>query len=413
MNYRKDIFFNMVGNFANLGALWLMTVVIVRLSDFRNAGLLSLAITTSNIFIPIASYNLRYYLASDLKYRFSDRQYFVTRFFTTIVSMFCCVIISLQNGYTREQITVILLFYVYKAIEYCSDIIYGIEQRKGKLYIGGISLAVKSVITLLIFTIVLWMGFELQWALIGIQIVSLFFLVAVDRRMVRKMVSEEERSNDRSSFSSIIGLLKACALLAVIPFCNNFVTSIPRLAFEKMYTTEEFGIYSSLSTITVLISTVVSCVMLPFVSKFTLFFEKREIAKLKKITINSILLTVGIGAVVYIGLSFWGIKLLQIIFGKDMTDYSGVLNMIILATILASIVSCFNTFFTATRKYISLVISSLMGVLCTIMLAEFMCKKYYMNGIAYSLIVAQAAECIFMLIVVLNFFRKNRENSNI
>ena len=100
MNYKKDILFNTVGNFAYLGALWLMSILVVRLGNFELAGYFSLALTMSNIFISLASYTVRLFYAADIQRKYQDHQYFYMRVFTTALSFILCIAGTVVFGYS-------------------------------------------------------------------------------------------------------------------------------------------------------------------------------------------------------------------------------------------------------------------------------------------------------------------------
>ena len=101
MNLKKDALLNTIGNFSYLGALWLMSVFVVRFGDFEKAGYFSLALTTANIYIALASYTVRLYYAADLNMKFTDSQYFLMRAITTVLSTILCLVGSVIIGDIR------------------------------------------------------------------------------------------------------------------------------------------------------------------------------------------------------------------------------------------------------------------------------------------------------------------------
>ncbi len=391
MNLKKDALLNTIGNFSYLGALWLMSVFVVRFGDFEKAGYFSLALTTANIYIALASYTVRLYYAADLNMKFTDSQYFLMRAITTVLSTILCLVGSVIIGYTRYQITVIALFYGYKVMEMFSDILYGALQRHGKLYLSGYSLVIKSCLSLAMFAIILLITSNLVFSLIGIDIIAILTLIGIDIPICKK-VGINVVEIEKEDFSKAISIMKICFPLFIVGLCYNIIPSIPRLAFERVYSAEQYGIYSSISTLTVLISTAVNCIAVPFVPKFAEYYAQKNKTALKKITILSVLAVVCFGAIAWIGASILGEWVLVLLFGEEMQGYGGVFQMVIIATIFTSIIICLNDFFVAVEQQKYLLYGCIIGaILCAVMSVP-MCRYYYMNGVAYNLIISQGVE---------------------
>ena len=71
----ENILWNTIGNIIYLGCQWLLSVVVVRISgSYADAGILTLAISITNIFTTLAAFSVRNYQVSDVggKYQQSD-----------------------------------------------------------------------------------------------------------------------------------------------------------------------------------------------------------------------------------------------------------------------------------------------------------------------------------------------------
>lgn len=408
MNYRKDSLFNTIGTFAYLGALWLMSVLSVRLGSFETAGYFSLAMTASNIYIAIASYTVRLYYAADIQGEFSDRQYFLMRGITTTISFILCVVVSLLSSYSTYALTIVLVFYVFKVFEMMSDILYGAMQRQGKLYIAGISMVIKSVIVLGLFILILAKSHELLYAEIAIAIgaAAIFFFLDC---LYCKRIGISFLPKGKTDLSAAGKLMWICFPLLVVGIFYNLIPSLPRLCFEGMYSTEEYGIFSSLSTVTVLISTAVNCVTIPFIPRMSDCFERKE----RKGFLQSILLllglTVAVGGAARILSAVAGEWFLTTLFGETIRNYMHIFNLIILSTVITSVVIILNGVITAAKKQLWLLIGNLPGLLVCLIFSTPFCQQYYMAGVCYVLILAQGLNMITLCIlsgIIMNKMKK-------
>lgn len=400
MNLRKDALWNTIGNFAYLGALWLMSMLVVRLSGFVDAGRLSVAMTSANVYVSLASYTLRLYFAADITKKYSDEQYCLTRFVTTLLSILICVVVTVVIGYSKVQLEVIFLFYLYKAEEMLSDILYGVMQRGGKLYISGYSMILKALLSLVLFVVILGTTKNLVFALQVIVIAGVGILFLFDYPLAKK-VSGNRICFSKNDLKAVKRLLMVCFPLFVVGLCYNIIPSLPRLVFERMYTEEEMGYYSSISTIAVLVSTAVNCIMVPLIPKFSEYYQKGNKKSLKRISFASVGVTVAFGLVCIFVERFLGTWALVFMFGEKIIPYAYIFKWVIIAAILTSLIICMNAFFTATNHQMILMIAAVVGtVLCVIFSVPF-CKYYYMMGVTNSLIISQLIEIVILAIAMI------------
>lgn len=399
INYKKDALLNTIGNFAYLGALWLMSVLTVRLSGFEDAGYFSLAMTTANIYISLASYTVRLYYAADLNYKFSDNQYILMRVFTTGSSFMLCIVCSLIAGYRGKAIAAIILFYIYKCGEMLSDILFGMLQRKGRLYLSGYTMTFKSVVSLLAFCAILYFSKNIILALAVMAVIAIVVFAFIDYPIAKKY-ADEKIALRKSDMKSAFELCKICFSLFIVGLCFNVIPSLPRLVFEKMYSTEEFGYYSSISTITVLISTAVNCVLIPLVPKFTTYYQERRKKQMALLTFGCMGIIFAIGVVCFVGSIFLGEWLLTLLFGEEIAPYVYIFKWVIVATILQSVIICFNDFFVAVERQNILMYGSVFGLVLCVASSIPLCKYHYMYGVTDSLIISQGIEILFFIFFI-------------
>lgn len=401
MNIMKDTLANTIGTFANCIAIWLMSVLTVRLVDYECAGEFALALSSANIFVSIGSFSMRFYYSSDIKKRFSDIQYITSRFFTIYISIVLCLITTLFMKYERGLVIVILLFYLYKCTEQMADIFYGTMQRYGKLYLSGYSMVIRSVGSLLIFIAILETRENLIEAIIGMIVFSLLLLCFYDVRVSRGLANLHFKTThvDRREAWHIIGI---CLPLFVITLCYNAIPSIPRIIFERMYTGRELGFYASISNITVVVSMAVNCIGIPIIPKLTAAFLKKEKQKLVKIVLLLLSIVCVTGILAVLCAALFGEQVLVLLFGEEIKPYSYLLWGMILASTMTAMISCLNNFFIAAQKTKQLMISSLSGVVVCLATAIPLCRYFYMQGLIYCLLLSQGIECLIILV----FLRK-------
>lgn len=405
LDYKKDAVWNTLGNFFYMGALWLMSIVVVRLSNFENAGLFSVALTTSNIYISLGSYSMRLYYSADINYKFSDSQYFLARIITVILSLFCCGILSFFIGYRGQHLAAILLYYCFRSMEMMSDVLFGVLQRYGKLYLSGYLLIIRSIIDLFIYCGILYFTKNLNFSFGCMFLCSLIIFLCVEFPLAKKY-SSELKISFFMNWKAALNILAICFPLFFVGLCYNIVPSVPRLVFERYYTTKELGYYSSIATSTVLISTCVNSLIIPLIPKLSEFFQQKQKKKLLLVSLLMGALSIGLGIVAIIAVTILGQPVMELIFGKEILSYLYLFPNIIIATTFTSIIICLNAIFVSINWRRQMLIGAIIGAILCFLTAVPFCQTFYMQGIAACLILSQLVEILFLISCLYVFFKK-------
>ena len=133
------------------GAQWLISVLLVRFGSYEQAGVYSLAMSVSNIFMPVATYGIRQYQVSDIKKEYSDNTYILSRKMSILASLVLCIIYIAAMGYNSLYISVILAFFAFKLIEAYEDVFNGVSQREGHMWVSGVSMKIRALAIVAVF----------------------------------------------------------------------------------------------------------------------------------------------------------------------------------------------------------------------------------------------------------------------
>ena len=119
----------------------------------------NLAQSYANISLTIASYGMYSFQVSDARNKYSSSCYLSSRFVTvTIATGVCACLIAFGGlflGYGLMQCACILLFHAYRMIESATDVFNAMAQRNMDLELVGKTYALRGVVSLLSFGIIL------------------------------------------------------------------------------------------------------------------------------------------------------------------------------------------------------------------------------------------------------------------
>ena len=403
---RKQQFQILIGNFVYLFAQWAITVLVVKLShDYYSAGLLGLAMTITNIFYIISSYGLRLYQVSDVNHEYDDNIYIISRMITVPVAIVLCVGYSVIIGYSGESILVIILFMLYKSFEAASDVFHGILQNNGRYDRICISLCFKGILSLLIFTLIFKNGSKLSTALLGILIVSVIVLV-FDYYWSHKYI---KTNNDSVKISiAVRNLLINTSPMVVLSFSSPLLMSIPRLYFERSYSTELLGIYTSLSSPTLIITTFVSCAVSPYLHLLAKYYIEKDKNSFLKLSFFMIACTIMLGATVYFICLKIGKELLLILYNSYICEYSNVFKLVIIVSALSSVNICMMSIYTSIRHIIPEALVLLTGCLLCYVVTPYFVDKFAMAGVAIALIISLLYQIIISACLMIYYVRHDK-----
>ena len=345
MDYKKQALYNTVGNLVYMVALWLVSVLTVRLSGFDDAGVFSIAMSVGNIFYFIGMYGMRSFQASDTLYQYGPADYFAVRWITIGIAMVALAGYLLIAGYTVYISMAIALYTFFKCAEAASDVCFGELQRVGHLEVCGISMSAKGIICVPVYCVVLWLSKNINLALTGMIVVSGIFLV-YDLCAYRKWRHPEKSKKPQA----VRALLKAGFPMLLTTVFPIIVTAMPRLALERYWGTEALGIYSSISTPTVLITTLVPNILTPFMTYYGLCYHEKRFRKLLQMLGVSLVCTAALGAVACLCAWLLGDFVMGLIFGAEILAHLYLFIPLILATTIYAFSMCANSVLISIRR---------------------------------------------------------------
>lgn len=385
---RKNQIYTIVGNFVYLAAQWVLSVIVVRFStDYYMAGLLGLAMTITNIFYMVSYYGLRPYQVSDVAKNYSDQCYTLSRIITIPAAMLACILYTLVMKYDEAAMATIAVYMLYKSFEAASDVLYGIFQNNERYDMICLSMTLKGIGSLIVFTVLILLGATLFVAIMGMNVIALATFLFLDVRWSKRFVKPLTFFN-KPTVKRVLHLLTVTAPMVLMLIAQQLMMSIPRLYFEQHFSTELLGIYSSLSSPTMVITTFISCAMMPYVPLFAKYYLKADRRGLFRLMFGSIGFAAVFGLLSYVLAGFCGEWALTLVYGKSISGYVKMFQLIVIVSSLSAISMCLNVLFIAIRKLVALTIAMLSSCLLCWVITPHVVQAYAMEGVAYALMIS-------------------------
>ena len=208
----------------------ILTIVATQLAGTEQAGMFSMAFVTGTLLMIVANYGVRTFQVSDINQTSSFASYQVNRWVTSAAALALGALYCSVRGYDAGMTTLSLGVYVYKVVDGLADVYEGRLQQADKLYLAGISQALRSVAAIAAFSILLLITRSCAVAAIGMAIASVATLVLVSAPLA---LLETEPSGPWNT-SQVNTLFRHCFPLFSALFLFNLIESMPKFAMESM-----------------------------------------------------------------------------------------------------------------------------------------------------------------------------------
>lgn len=406
-NLKKNMLWNAAGNLIYLMCQWIVTVLVTNIGAFRDAGLLSVAMSVSATFQTVAMFGIRNYQVSDVENKYSDTCYAFFRVVTCAAALVACIAFSLICGYGGEQMLAITLFMLFRLAENFSDVLHGIAQKRGRLDIAGKAFAIKGIGLVAVFLAAYrWSGqlcaglFAMAAFSIGSTI--LYDLVAVRRLSAFGLVSRER---------DWLALAKETAPLCLYLFFSAAISTVPKLILEKRCGEDILGAYSSIFAPALLIAAAAGYLYTPFIPSFAnAYREKQNRAFLSLFAKLGAAIAV-LAVLCLLGAWLLGDFALELIFGEKILAYAYLLIPILVYIFINALFAFLCMLEVVLRDFGWLLIACASGLLTEILFTGLWIGRGGVNATSYSLMLGAALPSMIMFIRILTILRKNRKEN--
>lgn len=342
----RDYVWNSIGTGAWGMVFPLLTIVCTQLVGAEQAGMFSMAFVTGLLLMFVGNYGVRTYQLSDLNEKHSFADYQVNRVLTCVVMMFAGWLYCQVRGYDDYMFLTCMGVYAYKMIDALADVYEGRLQQVDKLYLGGISQALRSVAALAVFAITLFLTRNLAVASIAMAVAAAATFVVLTLPLAYLETPKSKRLNP----ASVADLFKQCFPLFVALFMYNLIDNMPKFMMEGVLSYDNQLYYSALYFPANALLLVVQVIYKPQLVRLANVWAQAKRRRFDLIIVAMMLvilvLTVGLGAIMWTV----GVPILGFLYGVDFADYRGLALIMVAAGGVSAAIDFLYQIVTVLRK---------------------------------------------------------------
>lgn len=238
----RDYVCNTIGQALWGGLFPLLTIVCTQLVGAEQAGYFSMAFVVGTLLLFLGNYGVRTYQVSDIDEMESFYDYQLNRAITCVAMLAVGLVYCRLRGYDATMESICMGVLCFRAVDALADVYEGRLQQKDKLYLAGLSQAVRCGLAFIVFTVVLFVTRDLVWASRGMAIgagVS-FILLTLPLALFE---------TDKSLPLSLRGVGEVfvqCFPLFIALFLYNLIDSMPKFAMEGVLTYDNQLYYNAM-----------------------------------------------------------------------------------------------------------------------------------------------------------------------
>ncbi len=314
----RDYIWNTAGT-----SLWgmvfpLLTIVCTQLAGAEQAGMFSMAFVAGTLLMILSNFGVRTFQVSDIDERVSFSSYQLNRWLTSAAALLVGIFYCMLRGYDGAMMTISIGIYIYKIVDGMADVYEGRLQQADKLYLAGMSQALRSGAVVIVFTLLLAILRSLPIACVGAGVIATLSLVFVTFPL---SLLETDKSGPWR-MSEVGGLFRQCYPLFSTLFLFNLIESLPKFAMESMMSYDAQLYFSALYFPAQAILLAVGFVYKPQLLRLAnIWSNPRRRRRFDLIMLAVLAVVVVLTILVELFMGWIGLDIMGIMYGVDFESY--------------------------------------------------------------------------------------------
>lgn len=323
----RDFIWNTIGSSAWAFVFPAVTMISTRIVGVEQAGMISMAFVVGILLMFLGNFGVRTFQVADQDFDYSFKDYQANRWITCVLMVAVGVLWCFLNHYPDEMFNITLGVVLYKMIDALADVYEGRLQQVDKLYLAGISQALRSVAAMIVFAIALFLTHSAVIACYAMAIIAAATFVVV----TWPLTLMEAPPSKPFQLGALLELFRACAPLFLALFLFNVIENMPKFFMEAMLPYDNQLYYNSIYFPAQMILICSQLVYKPLLLRIAGVWQQAK-ARLK---FNLILIAIVIVIAVFtisgcLLMDWFGIAVMNFLYGIDFDRFHGLIMLMLI-----------------------------------------------------------------------------------
>ncbi len=400
-----DYLLNMFGSTMNAGVTVLWMVMVSHAIGTAEAGIFSLAYSTSQMMYTIASFETRNFQVTDIKKEYAFSDFLTYRIITTCVMLIVSAVFILHHGFTGHKALIMFLLCLYMAVFAISDVLQANFHKNGFLSLAGLSLAGEVIAATVVFGVLLVALRSLTAAVIGMVAATTLWIFLYDLPF--------EANFEKPVFSFVFSKQKMLFLNALPLFLSSFlhqyIFNMPKYAIDTYLSDVEQSYYGFMVMPAFVINLVSLFAFRPQLLTLSERWKEKNVKGFLKLAGYLYLWIGAVTAVTLIGGWLLGIPILNWLYHTDLTGQKGVLLTLLLAGGFSACCTFAMALYTTMRRQLFCLVSYAVTMVIAAVFSPILVRRFGLFGAAAAYLLEMTVLFVSLLVIMFVLIAKEKE----
>ncbi len=358
-----------------------LLLFITRSGSIEDSSIFVIAYAVGNLLLTVGKFGVRNYQVTDQEKKYSDQEYIDSRKITvafmilaTVVYIFYGII---NNNYSAYKALCMLFICGFKMIDAYEDVYHGKLQQIGRLDIASKALSLRYVLFYVLFIITYLLFNNLLLSSLICFCFNAFIFIYTNFGLLRTFFSKTI-----STAKNIKHLLVELFPLALTSILIMYLANAPKYLIDGVVSDSIQTNFNIVFMPVFVIALFGTYIFNPMIKGLSELYQSKNYKKFNLTILKLILLIVFItGIVVVIG-DLIGLKILSIIYGVDVNDWTLIFTFLLVAGGILAILNLMNIVYTIFRQQKLLTLIFLIGSIIFVILGGFVLTTFGLLGVS-------------------------------
>ncbi len=393
---QQNFLWNMIGSGIYSLSSMILSLFVIKVAGAEQGGIFSIALTLSQMLVYIAYYEMRTFQVTDSKNEFVFSEYHAAKIILCILMLIISIGYTWVNGYDLEKSIVIVLVCLSRFFDGYADVYEAEFQKVGRLDLAGKSLAYRTVLFVIMLLASLLITKQLILSLIIADIAAVIGILLFNIMIMRGL----EGITCTWKIERIRRIIIACFPLFVGTFCWTYILSASRIAIDGNMPSEYQSYFQIIFMPVSVINLFAGFVFRPMLPRLAQDYNLRRYKQFIRLIGKGIASIIVITAVCMLGAGLFGIPVLSMLSGCDLSSYKDVLVFLIFAGGFNAVAFTMYYVLTVMRCTKSILLDYILAALLAFSISQPLVIKYGIHGAARSYFIVVLVLCLLFTISI-------------
>lgn len=403
---KRIYIWNAVANLCNAASTVLFMLIITRILGTVQGGIFSVAFALSQQMLTVANFETATYQITESKNSFTFGTYLFSRTLLYVLSILVGFLVAFFSSYSLYKTVAVVLLCMYKGLDAFNATFSALMQRKGRLDIGCKALAIRIIVSVIIFA---FSAVIFKDLLVSIALMLAFSIIWMFLYEI-KYTSYFEKIKFDYAFSKTLKLILECFPMFLGSFLLIYICNSPKYVLDSVMRDETvntvFGVIFMPSSIISLLSIFI---YRPVLTELTRFWANGEIKRFISKILSLALFIFGASAFC-IGVAYLcGTQILGTIYGLDLSEYKFTLCVCLLGGTMYALASLVYNAIVILRRQRIMIFCYLAASTVSLLVSPILVDKFSLLGAVIAYLISCSVLCILISVLFAVLVAKHKK----